>query len=238
MADPPADSTETLAADTAAPFTTEPVLSRLGRRLELEEDSRVLEFRVRGPSAAVQLARDIGCRITVADASSEVLDRVQLEADAAGVLKRLTLLPLNGQAPALPEAAFELAIAGQRVSALGPLAAQLRPTLLPSRGRLVAVVAARVGVARRDLAAWEQALGGPLRSPQAELAELMRGGFEPEWAEALSEPELVQLYGAGPASAAEEAALVAVGPSGLSFLLVVGRRREPDEVPPVARDRG
>ena len=238
MADPPADSTETQAADAAAPFTTEPVLSRLGRRLELEEDARVLEFRLSGPSAAVQLARDIGCRVTVADASLEVLERVRLEAEAAGVLKQLTLLPLNGTPPSLPEAAFDLAIAGQRVSALGPLATQLRPSLFPGRGRLVAVVAARVGVARRDLTAWEQALGGPLRSPQAELAELMRAGFEPEWAEALSEAELVQRYGAAPASAAEEAALMDVGPSGLSFLLVAGRRREPDEVPPPARDRG
>jgi hypothetical protein len=238
MADLPADSAATNSPETTAPFTTEAVLARLGRRLELEESSRVLEFRVRGPSAAVVLARDLGCRITVADPSREVLERVQLEADAAGVLHRLTLLTVDAGAPALPPGAFELAIAGERVSELAPLAILLRPALAPSRGRLVAVVAARVGLARRDLAAWEKALGAPLRTPQAELAELMRHGFEPEWAEALSEPELVQLYGARRAPPDEEAALVQLGPAGLSFVLVAGRRREPDEAPPPARDRG
>ncbi|MGO8970573.1 MAG: class I SAM-dependent methyltransferase [Myxococcaceae bacterium] len=238
MADTSQQQAEPQPPDTAAPFSTESVLARLGRRLELEETSRVLEFRVRGPSLAVLLARDLGCRITVADPSPAVLEQVQLEADAAGVLSRLTLLALAGEAPSLPEAAFELAISGERARALAPLAGLLRPALVPSHGRLVAVVAARVGLGTRDLGAWERAFGQPLRSPQAELAELLRSGFEPEWAEALSEPQLVQLYGAQPGPPEEEAALVQLGPAGLSFVLVAARRREPGEAPPPARDRG
>src|SRR5271165_4883972 len=100
MADPPAETAATRPPETAAPFTSEPVLARLGRRLELDDTSRVLEFRVRGPSAAVLLARDIGCRISVADASREALERVKLEADAAGVLHRLTLLAVDAVAAA------------------------------------------------------------------------------------------------------------------------------------------
>ncbi len=238
MDDTPQQQAEMEPPDTAAPFSTEPVLARLGRRLELEQTSRVLEFRVRGPSVAVLLARELGCRITVADTAPAVLERVQLEADAAGVLGRLTLLTLAGETPSLPESAFELAISGARASALGPLAKLLRPALVPSRGRLVAVVAARVGLATRDLSAWERAFGHSLRSPQAELAELVGSGFEPEWAEALSEPQLVQLYGARPAHPDEEAALVQLGPAGVSFVLVAGRRREPNEAPPPARERG
>jgi len=99
-------------------------------------------------------------------------------------------------------------------------------------------VAARVGLANRDLTVWERALGGALRTPQGELAELSRNGFEPEWAEALSESQLVELYGGKKAPPDEEAALVQSGAAGVSFVLVVGRRREPDESPPPARERG
>jgi len=224
--------------ESRSPFTSGGVMARLARRLELDGRSRVLEFGVTGRSAAVLLAAEVGCRISVADPSREALERVRAEAEAAGVRGLLTPMSVDGAAPSLPAGTFDLAVAGDRVAALGPLARLLRPALLPSRGRLTAVVAARVGTAARDLSAWEQALGAPLRSPQAELAELDRAGYEPEWAEALGESQLVELYGAQPAVADEEAALVQTGPSGVTFLLVAGRRREPDERPPAARDRG
>jgi len=225
-------------AGSRAPFTTGAVLGRLARRLDLGGRARVLEFGVAGRSAAVLLAAELGCRITVADASREVLDRVRAEAEAAGVRGLLTPMSIDAVAPSLPADAFDLAIAGARVPGVGPLARLLRPALLPSRGHLAAVVAARVGTAERDLAAWERALGGPLRSPQAELAELNRSGYEPELAEALSEAQIVDLYGARPGSPDEETALVQVGPSGVSFVLVAGRRAEPSERPPATRDRG
>ena len=239
MAELPTLAAPALAPETAAPFTTESVLSRLARRLELDEGSHVFEFGVHGRSAAVLLARESGCRFTVADRSREVLERVRAEADAAGVLGRLTAFELDGtSAPALPEGGFDMAISPKREMPLAPLVTLLRPLLIPSRGRLAAVVAARVGLASRDMGAWERALGGALRTPQTELAELMRNGFEPEWAEALSEPQLVELYGARKAPPDEEAALVQSGPAGLSFVMVVGRRREPNESPPPARERG
>jgi hypothetical protein len=239
MAEPLSPAAPAPPPETAAPFTTQFVLRRLGRRLELDEGSRVFEFGVHGPSASVLLARECGCRFTVADRSREVLDRVRAEADAAGVVGRLTVFDLgNGSPPSLPEGAFELAISPKREMPVALLAALLRPLLVPSRGRLAAVVAARVGLASRDMGLWERALGAALRTPQAELAELMRNGFEPEWAEALSEPQLVELYGARKAPPEEEAALVQSGPAGLSFVLVVGRRREPNEPPPPAREHG
>ena len=95
-----------------------------------------------------------------------------------------------------------------------------------------------MGRAPGDLGPWERALGGPLRLPQVELGELLRSGFEPEWAEALSEAQLLEIYGARPAPPDEEAALVQAGSSGVSLVLVSGRRREPNEKPPAARDRG
>ncbi len=238
MADSPPPAEQPLSPETGAPFTSGPVLNRLARRLDLDEGSRIIEFRVQGTSAAVLLARELGCRITVADPSSEVLRRVEREADAAGVRGRVTLLEVDAGAPSLPEAAFELAICAGRVRPLATLATLVRPVLVPSHGRLVAVVAARVGVASRDLGPWERALGGALRTPQEELAELMRSGFEPEWAEALSETQLVELYGARAGPAEEEAALVQSGPAGVSFLLVAGRRKEPNEAPPPAGARG
>ncbi len=238
MAETPPLAAPPLSAETAAPFTTQGVLSRLARRLELDESSRVFEFGVHGQSAGVLLARECGCRLTVADRSREALDRVRAEAEAAGVGARLTAFELDGtEAPSLPDTGFDLAISPKREMAVSPLAALLRPALLPSRGRIAAVVAARVGLANRDMSAWERALG-PLRTPQAELAELARAGFEPEWAEALSEPQLLELYGSHKGPPDEEAALVQSGPAGLSFVLVVGRRREPNESPPPARERG
>jgi hypothetical protein len=146
-------------------------------------------------------------------------------------LDAMSTLPISA-------AGFELAIAPKRELSVASLATLLRPLLVPSRGRLAAVVAARVGLASRDLAVWERALGGVLRTPQGELAELSRNGFEPEWAEALSESQLVELYGSKKAPPDEEAALVQSGAAGVSFVLVVGRRREPNESPPAARERG
>lgn len=239
MAESPSPAAPSLSPETAAPFTTEPTLARMARRLELDEDSRVFEFGLHGRSSAVLLARACGCHFTVADRSGEALERARAEAEAAGVAGRLTTLALDDAlTPSLTGVAFDLAIAPKREMPLAVLTARLRPLLLPSRGRLAAVVAARVGVATRDLAPWEHALGGALRTPQAELAELMRNGFEPEWAEALSEPEVVELYGARAAPPEEEAAMVQAGPAGVSFVLVVGRRREPNEAPPRARERG
>jgi hypothetical protein len=239
MAETPASAPPSLSTETAAPFTTQSVLSRLARRLELDEGSRVLEFGVHGQSAGVLIARECGCRFTVADRSRDVLERVRAEADAAGVVSRLTAFELDATpARSLPDAGFDLAISPKREMPVAPLATLLRPLLVPSRGRLAAVVAARVGLATRDMGPWELALGGSLRTPQGELAELMRTGFEPEWAEALSESQLLELYGARKAPAEEEAALVQSGPAGLSFVLVVGRRREPNEAPPPARERG
>jgi hypothetical protein len=234
---PPVETEDSL-PEPRAPFTTGSVLRRLARRLELDETSRIVEFGVVGKSAGVLLARELGCRATVAEASSELLEGVRAEAEAAGVLGQLVLLQVDAGAPSIPAEAFELAITGGRVGALAPLARLLRPALVPSHGRLAAVVAARVGLVPRDLGPWEKALGSSLRTPQAELAELVHSGFEPEWAEALSEAQLVELYGAHPAPADEEAALVQSGPSGVSFVLVAGRRREPNERPPAARDRG
>jgi len=238
MANPPQPTVEAPSPDSRAPFTAASVLARAGRRLELDEDSRVLEFRVQGPSAAVLLAQATGCRITVADVSKEVLERVQLEADAAGVLHRLTLLTLVGEPPALPAEAFDVALSASRAAQLAEVATQLRPVLVPSKGRLLAVVAVRVGLARRDLAAWEKAFGAPLRPAQTELLEMTKHGFEPEWMETLSEAEVVQRYAAAAAHPGEAAALAQLGPAGLSFALVAGRRREPNEAPPPARDRG
>lgn len=237
MADSPPPAAPAFPLEAAAPFTTGTVLGRLARRLELDEGSRIIEFRVQERSAAVLLACELGCRVTVADPSKEVLQRVRLEAEAAGVGGKLSLLGLDAGAAALPQAGFELAISAGRVRPLGTLAALVRPVLVPSKGRLVTVVAVRVGSVRQDLGPWEAALGGALRSPQEELAEFMRSGFEPEWAEALSETQLVELYGGRPAPPAEEAALVQSGPSGVSFVLVAGRRQEPNEEPPPAGSR-
>jgi hypothetical protein len=239
MAETPTSTTPSFAPETAAPFTTESVLSRLARRLELDEGSRILEFGVHGRSAAVLLARACGCRFTVADPSRETLARVRGEAEAAGVAARLSTVELDATStPSISATGFELAIAPKRELPVASLATLLRSLLVPSRGRLAAVVAARVGLAARDLGVWERAFGGALRTPQGELAELNRNGFEPEWAEALSESQLVELYGAKKAPPEEEAALVQSGAAGVSFVLVVGRRREPNESPPPARERG
>jgi protein-L-isoaspartate O-methyltransferase len=238
MTEPPPAPPAATPPEAVAPFSTKSVLGRLGRRLELDEGSRVLEFGVLGLSAGVLLAESVGCHVTVADSSALTLERVRAQAEAAGVGKGLSLLQVDGASPSFPQATFELAICAGRARALAPLAALLRPVLLPSQGRLVAVVAVRVGVQTRDLSLWERALGAPLLGPQAQLAELARAGFEPEWAEALSEAQLLETYGGKTAAPDEEAALVQSGPAGISFMLVAARRREPDEEPPPARERG
>jgi hypothetical protein len=85
---------------------------------------------------------------------------------------------------------------------------------------------------------WERHWGLTLRTPQELLATLPGAGYEPDFAETLGLDEMEALYGAAPDALAEEAALHRAGAAGVSFALVAGRRREPDEKPRPSRDRG
>jgi hypothetical protein len=150
---------------------------------------------------------------------------------------------------------FNLILApATRVYSFSEAARKLR-RYLAMRGRLLICHPVRIGKnqASSDFAKyWEQKLGSPLQLPRELLQLLEHAGYEPEALEALSEAELAELYRAleqklaKPSKDKQAAADLAEqidlyrgqnGRSGATFVCALGRRKEPGEKPPVARER-
>ena len=145
-------------------------------------------------------------------------------------------------------------VQGRVIATLNQAARALRRHLAP-RGRLCLIYPARIGrhPSRVALDFWQKRLGEPLMLPQELLQVLERAGYEPESIETLSDAELGEYYGgveqrlaALPEQAAaaqwlrEEIDLFRshAGRCGVSYALVIGRRKEAGEKPPASRDHG
>jgi hypothetical protein len=219
--------------DPRAPFCRPSVISRLVRRLELAKGAEVLEWGVLHGSVAEVLAGAHDLAVTVLDSSEIALQRAT---DAAG--SGLTVV----QAEAPPEdllAGFDLVLLHVR-DALGETPAAAARPLLRAEGRVAFVRPVRLPLRApvTQVEAWERHWGLSLKTPQQLLGELAPAGYEPELAETLGIEEMDALYGSVPQALAAEAALYRGGAAAISFALVVGRRREPDERPRPSRDRG
>jgi hypothetical protein len=180
----------------------------------------------------VTLAK-LGMSVTLVEPDEEALDRVlqtiRVEVNAVRAERP----------PSTMAGRFALVLLHAR-DALGDDAARTAREFLAPEGRVV--FARPVKVLSRPppgmVEQWERHWGQPLRTPQELLAGLPAAGYEPDFAEALGIDEMDALYAAPPDELAEEAALYRAGAAAISFALVAGRRREPDEKPRPSRDRG
>jgi hypothetical protein len=89
---------------------------------------------------------------------------------------------------------------------------------------------------------WEQKIGEPLRLPSECLQTMEQEGYEPQTAEVLDDSAMDAYYrhleSGAPSEIHEEAALFRSqgARAGAAFALLVARRREPGEKPPLARN--
>jgi hypothetical protein len=219
--------------DPRAPFCRPSVISRLVRRLELVKGARALEWGVLHGSVAGVLAGAHDLAVTMLDTSQLAL---QKGTDAA----RGEVTAVRAETP--PEdllGGFDLVLLHLRDALGDSPASTLRP-LLRAEGRMAYVRPVRLPLRApaTQVEAWERHWGVSLKTPQQLLAELAPAGYEPELAETLGVEEMDALYDSVPEALTEEAALYRAGAAAISFALVVGRRREPDERPRPSRDRG
>jgi SAM-dependent methyltransferase len=233
-------------------FTAEGMLRRIARTAHWSNASKLLELAA--STASVTLAQGVGCSVVAADEDQKVLDALK-ERITNHALSNLVITRQVSLA-ALPfgDAEFDGIVAlGRVLMPLSTASTKLRKLLAP-KGRLVFTYPVKVGryPAESALKYWETRLGEPLNLPREALLKVEKAGFEPETIETVGESELDDFYRelekslAAPADAAgaqkltEEIALHRQngGKTGVSYAMLVARRKEPGEKPPASRDGG
>ena len=239
--------------DARRAFGSDEATRRFARVAQLEPGSRVLVLGSGPNTAAVLLARDLGCSVVVADPEDAQLVAVRERVRALSLGDRVETRRVDLERLSLPEGEFDAVLVQGRV--FFPLDTSLRllRRYLAPQGRIGLTFPARVGryTAKSALEFWEARLGAPPLLPRELLLALEASGYEPESAETLTDLELDTLYrevearlAGAPAAQAElmrqEIALHREqnGKAGVSYAFIVGRRREPGEKPPASRDRG
>jgi hypothetical protein len=242
-----------LPGDARRPFGSDEVARRFGAVAGLRTGARVLELWC-GPSAAsLVLAQERRCSVVAADSDARSVASLRERVKALGLVDRVEVRQVEPGALPWADGEFQaVLVQGPLLGSLSTAAGTLR-RLLGMDGRLGLTYTARVGrhPARKALELWERRLGAPLQPPRELLQVLEGAGFEPEAAEALVDWELDALYrdweARLPVVTGTEGAPVRAevvlhrelkGPSGVSYVFLVGRRKEPGEKPPVSRDSG
>ncbi|NOJ82568.1 SAM-dependent methyltransferase [Myxococcus xanthus] len=241
-------------ADVRRAFSSDDATRRFAKVAQLEPGSRVLVLGC-GPdgSAALLLAREMGCTVVAADTDDALLNPVRERVRAQGLAEQIEVRRVALDALGLSDGEFNgILIQGRVLYPLKATLANMRD-LLSKRGRLGFTFPARVGrfAPKASLDFWERRVAGPLLLPR-ELLQVVEGaGYEPESVESLHDAELDAHYrdvetflasvpGSQPAALREELALhrESNGKASVSYAFVVGRRKEQGEKPPASRDRG
>jgi SAM-dependent methyltransferase len=233
-------------------FTADGLLRRIARTAHWTNSSKVLELC--GSPASLTLARSEGCAVTVADEDQKALDGLKERVATHALGNLVTLKQVSFANLPFGDAEFDGVVAlGRVLMPLGTAATKLRKLLAP-KGRLVFTYPVKVGryPAENALKFWESRLGEALKLPREALLAVEKVGYEPETIETVGESELDDFYRelekalANPADAAGAARLteeIAIhrqngGKTGVSYAVIVARRKEPGEKPPASRDGG
>jgi len=239
----------TVPQDARRALGAEALVHRVGRITRMAPATgRVLDLGAGG--AALTLVKSFQARV-VCVAQSEA-ETEALRAKLAGVgsdkveLKTLGAGPLPFSGPE-----FDVVLCLEKFwKPLEEALQALRP-LLKSNGHLALLYP--LGVGRQvPSQEWAKALGVPLKTPKECFQAFEKAGFEPIHIDSLSEEQVNEYFDAveeslrrfpDPSSSADPlraqlALRSRVQVAGLSFGCLVGRRREPDERPPAARDAG
>jgi ubiquinone/menaquinone biosynthesis C-methylase UbiE len=228
---------------------------RMALAARLGSGSKVLDLGCGNGGASLLLARDFGCTVVAADNDAAALETLARRLRSEALNSRVESLKIDFAQLTFADGEFDLVLApGKGVYSFSEAATTLR-RYLASRGRLLVCHPVRVGQQIPAAVAeyWERKLGSPLQFPRDLLQLLSEVGYDPEGIEALSEPELDELYRGLEQRAAklpkddqvraeltEQIQLhrAQSGRSNMSFACAVARRKEPGEKPPAARDRG
>lgn len=234
-------------------FQTESLLRRLAHAAHWSKESRLLELC--GSLGGLALCRALSCKLTTIEADPKQLEVLKERARVAGLAERVTFLQQAVESLALEADGFDGIFAlGRVVGPLDGLLARLRPALA-GKGRLGLTTVVKVGRSppASALEAWGKRLGAPLLLPRDVLQAVEAAGFEPELLETVSDLELDEYYQelevvmarggldpAGLSALQDEIALHRAhnAHSGVAYAVVVARRKEPGEKPPLSRDSG
>ena len=230
-------------------------LRRLALIARLGSGSKVLDLGCGSGGAAILLARDFGCSVVAADDDGAALAVLDGRLRSESLSSRVETLTIDFAQLTFGDGEFNLILApAMGVYSFSEAARKLR-RYLAVRGRLL--VCHPVGIGKNQASSafakyWEQKLGSPLQVPHELLQLFEQAGYEPEALEALSDAELAELYRAqeqklaktskdkqAAANLAEQIDLYRAqnGRSSATFVCALGRRREPGEKPPAARER-
>ena len=230
-------------------------LRRMAQTARLGSGAKVLDLGCGSGGTSLLLAREFGCTVVAADSDNTALATLTSRVRSESLQARVETLKIDFAQLTFAEGEFNLVLApGKGTYSFSDAVNNLR-RYLASRGRLVVCHPVRVGAQVPPALAqyWEQKLGRPLQAPRDMLLVLSEAGYEPENIESLSEPELDEVYRAleqkasklpkddeARAEIQEEVRLqrAQAGPSSVTFACAMGRRKEPGEKPPPARDRG
>ncbi|HZA13395.1 MAG TPA: methyltransferase domain-containing protein [Myxococcaceae bacterium] len=230
---------------------TEAMLRRIGKHCGLGSRTRVLTIGFDGGAAPAFLAREFAAKVVAADADDDAVTRQRNALRAHGAEDRVSARRVDYERLPVVEHEFEAIVLEALAMRLDVAARALRRHLALD-GRLCLTHPVRVGRFPNPamIRLWEQKIGEPLRLPSECLQAMEREGYEPQTAEVLDDSALEAYYrqlehahGAngepGPSpEIQEEVALFRSqgGRAGASFAMLVARRREPGEKPPVAHN--
>lgn len=242
--------------DARRPFENDDSIRRFGRTANLAAGSRVLDLACGRGTASVVLARDFGCEVLALDSDDRMLQLLGERVKAASLGDRVHVRRGDPTRLQFSEGEFEgIILQGRILFPITNAVRALRRFLAP-RGRLCLTYPARVGrfPNRTAVDFWERKLGEPILMPRELLQVFERGGFEPEGVETLSDQELADHYRnletrlatlprelesfARPLREEIDLFRAQSGRAGVTYAMVIGRRKEPGEKPPASRDRG
>lgn len=234
-------------------FQSESLLRRFAQAAHFTGSSRLLE--VHGSLGGLALARALNCSITIVEPDAKVADTLRERARMAGIGDKVTWLQQPLSSVSFAEKSFDgIFCFGRIAGPLEVLARTMRPWL-DDKGRLALTWVMAVGraPAASALESWSERLGRKLLSPRDTLLSLEPEGFEPELVETLGDPEMDEFYRdvelallkhppdadhVKPVKAEIVVHRAQQGKAGAAYGVVVARRKEPGEKPPLSRDGG
>lgn len=217
-----------------SPFGAEG-LERLARSAGFGQTSQLVQLGA--GEGGLHLSARLGCRVLVLDEEPSLLDPLSEQVAARGLSSKVELrqVPLSSIEPeqlALPEVSFDGVFSELRLPwNYQRVFGGLRRLLVPS-GRLSLIYPVRIsGTGSEGAQYWEKRLT-TLPTPMALLEALTQSGFEALSGEVLSPSELSLFY---EQSDSEEAEAAKKSLGQISWMCVLGRRREVGEKPPPSR---
>lgn len=238
--------------DARRAFGSDDATRRFARVAQLEAGAHVLLLGCGADAGPVwTLVRELGCTVVAADTDEAQLAALREKLAPHGLGDKVEVRRVELDALNFPPGAFEAILVSGRV--LYPLTTALRSlrALLAMQGRIGLLYPARVGrqAPAPVLEFWRKRLGSALLVPRELLQVLESHGYEPESVETLTDTELEALYrdveprldSSPQAEAAREEIALHRQQGGrvvATYAFLIGRRKEPGERPPAARDRG